>query len=102
MELKFSHIFNIKLQRQLDFIANDKPSAARKFKIDLIKALKSLAKMPFQCRKSIFFDSEEIRDMVFKGYVIIYKVDTLQDQILVFGIVNFDENPTTSDSKISI
>ncbi len=102
MELKFAHTFNIKLQSQLDFIAKGKPSTARKFKIDLLKALKSLSKMPFQYRKSIFFESEEIRDLVFKGYVIIYQVDKVKDQILVFGIINFDENSTIPDSMTSL
>lgn len=99
MELKFDHTFNIKLQRQLDFIAKDKPSAARKFKIDLLKAFKGLSKMPYQYRKSIFFESEEIRDLIFKGYVILYKIDKMKNQILVFGILNFDENITSPDSN---
>ena len=38
--------------------------------------------MPYACRKSIFFDREDIRDLVFKGYIIVYKVDDDYETLL--------------------
>ena len=31
--------------------------------------------MPFSNRKSIFFDREDIQDLIFKEYIVVYKVD---------------------------
>jgi hypothetical protein len=71
MILRIAHVFKIKLQMQLLFIATDKP-AAKKFQKDLLKRLKLIPKYPLKCRKSIFFDSENFRDLVFRGHIIVY------------------------------
>ena len=92
MKLKITTAFRDKLNAQVDFIAKDKPSAARKFKNNLLEKLRELPSMPFKHRRSIFFDSEEIRDLVFKGYVIVYKVNQEQKEIEVFGFVKYEQN----------
>jgi plasmid stabilization system protein ParE len=81
-----------KLSEQVEYIALDKPFAARKFKNDVLLLIRSLAKMPYKHRKSIYFDKSEIRDMVFKGYKIIYKIDTSRKSIMVFGLIKEEEN----------
>ena len=58
-------------------------------RIDL--AVHSLKDMPMRCRKSIFFNDENIRDMIFKGYVITYRIK--QDRLEVFGFTKYQENP---------
>ena len=37
--------------------------------------------MPYGNRKSIFFDRDNIRDLVYKGYVIVYKIDDKNERI---------------------
>ena len=76
MRLRIFSSFGVKLNDQVDFIAKDKPAAARKFKREVIKRIKAIPQMPYANRKSIFFDREDIRDLVFKGYVIVYKINT--------------------------
>ena len=49
--------------------------------------------MPYACRKSIFFDHEDIRDLVFKGYIIVYKVDDDDEIITVFGFTKYKNDP---------
>jgi plasmid stabilization system protein ParE len=87
MELKFSHVFTLKLNAQLEFIAQHRPNVARKFKNEIFKAIKSIPKSHLKHRKSIFFDSEDIRDLVFKKHIVVYKIDKEKNQILVFGFV---------------
>jgi len=41
--------------------------------------------MPYKFRKSIHFNDENIRDLVFKGYTVPYLVD--DEVIVVLGIV---------------
>ncbi|PSL01268.1 hypothetical protein CLV48_11470 [Cecembia rubra] len=38
MELKISHVFTVKLNSQIEFIAQDRPNVARKFKVEVFKA----------------------------------------------------------------
>lgn len=52
--------------------------------------------MPFACRKSIFFNREDIRDLIFKGYIIVYKVDKDKGLITVFGFSKYKDEPFNS------
>jgi plasmid stabilization system protein ParE len=94
MILRIAHVFKIKLQTQLLFIASDKPLAAKKFQRDLLKKLKLVPEFPLKCRKSIFFDSENFRDLVFRGYIIVYEIIPEAKEILVFGFVNYERGLT--------
>lgn len=89
MKIKFSDGFVQKLTAQVEFIATDKPMAARKFKNDLLKNLAKDLKHPFHFRKSIYFENEFVRDYVFKGYTIIYKIDFPEKEIIVFGFIKY-------------
>jgi plasmid stabilization system protein ParE len=93
MKLKISTSFKDKLNSQVEFIAKDKPSSAREFKSKIISALTELPKMPYLNRKSIFFDREDIRDLIYKGYIIVYKVDEKENAIEVFGFTKYQDNP---------
>ena len=92
MRIDIQDSFSEKLGEVVDFISNDKPKAARKFKADIQKKIKALPEFPFQCKKSIYFENDSIRDMVFKGYTVVYKVDLEHKLILVFGLIKHQEN----------
>jgi hypothetical protein len=49
--------------------------------------------MPFKNRKSIFFDRDDIRDLTYKGYIIVYKFNKSEDLIEVFGFTKYQEKP---------
>jgi len=66
----------------LKYIANDKITASRKFKKDLNKQIAKIPNFPYKYRKSIYFNNENIRDMIFKNYTIIYEVDDNSINIL--------------------
>ncbi|MEH6765006.1 MAG: type II toxin-antitoxin system RelE/ParE family toxin [Aequorivita antarctica] len=68
MKIKILKSFSNKLADQVEFIAEDKPIAARKFKKDVLHTLNNLKILPYKQRKSIYFDDENIRDLIFKGY----------------------------------
>ncbi|EGR7920127.1 type II toxin-antitoxin system RelE/ParE family toxin, partial [Campylobacter jejuni] len=40
----------------------------------------------YKFRKSLAFDDENVRDFIFKGYVIPYKIDKEKDLIIILGI----------------
>ncbi len=93
MKLKVLSSFRDKLIIQIEFIAKDKPFAARKFKSELISKIKEIPQMPYMHRKSIFFDREDIRELIHKGYIIVYKVNEKESAIEVFGFTKYEENP---------
>lgn len=72
---------------QVRFIYKDKPRAALKFRKELLKSIKKDLKQPYLFKKSIYFDNENIRDYVFKGYVSVYEVDVEKKYVSVFGFI---------------
>ena len=87
MKIRLQDDFLFVLNNQVDYISRDKPAAARKFKSELLKNIKKDLKYPFHYKKSIYFDSENIRDYVFKGYTCVYEINVLQNTIFVFGCI---------------
>ena len=87
MKIKLTNEFNYDLNDIVDFISKDKPLAARKFKNDLIKKLNRDLLNPFQFNKSIYFEDENIRDYVFKGYKVVFKVDIELETVSVVAIL---------------
>jgi len=92
MRIELQDSFIRKLNRQVDFIANDKPSAARNFKNTIISKLKDLKDYPFKSRRSIFFEDESIRNMIYQGYMCVYKIDSKNSVIRVFGFVKYQQS----------
>ena len=92
MKVSFEEKFIIALNNQVRYISKDKPISARKFKNELIKNLKKDLKSPYHFKKSRYYDDENIRDYVFKGYTSVYKIDIIQDGIIVFGFIKYKDS----------
>ena len=92
MRIKFQEEFLFELNNQIHYISKDKPVAARKFKSDLLRNINKDLKNPLQFKKSRYYDDENIRDYVFKGYISVYKIDIIQDVIIVFGFIKYKDS----------
>lgn len=92
MTIKISNEFLKLLKDQVRYSYKDKPRAALKFRKDLLKNFKKDLKYPFQFKKSKYFDNENIRDYVFKGYVPVYEVDLENDIVFAFGFIIYKES----------
>ncbi len=86
MLVKFSPKFINQLKNIADFIAQDSFIKTQNFQQQLFNELKKLHFMPYKFRKSIYFDDENIRDFIFKGYVVPYFIDTQGRIILILAI----------------
>ncbi len=84
--------FNQELKNILYFIAQDNKQNAKIFKNELIERIHKLSNMPYKFRKSIFFNDEQIRDLVFKGYVIAYEINDIESEIVIIGICKYKIN----------
>ena len=59
----------------LDFIAKDSFNKAFVFLNKLDHKINTIAEMPYKSRKSLYYQNDEIRDYIFKGYTIPYLID---------------------------
>lgn len=91
-KIVFTHSFTLRLEKQIRFIAINNPQNARRFKNSLLARIKEIAQNPYACRKSIYFDNKEIRDLIYKGYTIVYVITDIN--IEVFGFLKHQKDPT--------
>jgi mRNA-degrading endonuclease RelE of RelBE toxin-antitoxin system len=92
MIISISTEFRKLLKEQVRYIYKDKLRAALKFRKDLLKNIKKDLEQPFHFKKSRYFDNENIRDYVFKGYVTVYEVDKEQEIVSVFGFIKYKDS----------
>ena len=74
----------------ITFISKDKKSSAIKFKNDLKEKIELLKISPSMCR-SKYINDERYRDLIFKGYTTIYKIE--ENQIKVLDIFKWIDKP---------
>ena len=67
-----------------EYIAKDKPSAAKHFKETLYDKFENLKTFPKMYRKSIYFDDESYRDLIHQGYTVVYRIEN--DKIIILDI----------------
>jgi len=88
MQIKLDEEFEKNFETIFKHISKDKILASKNFKKELFQQIKNIPNFPYKYRKSIYFDDENIRDMIFKGYTIVYKVDTQENTINIADIFN--------------
>ncbi len=93
MTIVYNPNFEEKLISIIDYIALDKPKASINFASELEKQILNIPYFPYKHRKSIYFDDENIRDMIFKSYTINYEIDLKNNRIIVFDIFNKNKPP---------
>lgn len=86
MQIVKSQRFKEELQNIMEFIAKDSLHHSLEFEQNLNEKIRNLPNFPFKCRKSIKSNDENLRDLIFNGYVIPYKI--YEDKILILGIFN--------------
>lgn len=88
MRIIESKQFKDELRAIAFYIKKDKLSASLDFVKNLQKRIKHITEFPYQYKKSIYFDNEEIRDMVYMGYTIVYEVNKEKDTLEILSIFN--------------
>lgn len=80
----YSQRFLAELRQIARFIALDSKPRAKAFSESVKQSCQNIADMPYKCRKSLKFDDENVRDLIYKGYVIPYLIS--DDCINILGI----------------
>jgi len=93
MQINRSPLYKNNLFQILDYIAQDKLSASENFLNELDKLINNLPNFPFKFRKSQYFDDENIRDMIYKGYTIIYRINETEKCIDIVRMFHKNKPP---------
>ena len=88
MIIIYKPTFFKQLKQIIEYIAQDKPSASMKFKNELKERINLIPDNPIMYRQSKYFEDKNIRDMVHKGYTIIYRVRPMKKEIEILRIFN--------------
>lgn len=81
MQIIRDEFYLSKLDEIIDYMAQNSVEAALKFLNKLDVKIDNLINMPLKFRQSIYYENENIRDLVFKGYTIPYLVDEQKESI---------------------
>jgi len=92
MEIIRSKKYTLSLQNIITYISKDSKTRAFNFKNELDEVVNNLVNMPYKFRPSIYFKDENKRDLIFKGYTIVYKIDEPKDTITIIGIKKYQNS----------
>ncbi|MCH9740967.1 MAG: type II toxin-antitoxin system RelE/ParE family toxin [Epsilonproteobacteria bacterium] len=92
MEIVRGEKYRESLKSIMETISKDSVNRAIDFKNTLDKKIDDLDFMPYKFKQSIYFNNENIRDLIFKGYTIPYKIDKEKNQIIIIGINKYKRN----------
>ena len=90
--LKLTKIYSSSVLLDVACGTGDFSIAAKKFRKELIEKCQNILNMPYKHRKSIYHDDENIRDLVFKGYTVIYIVE--DESLSVFALIHHEKYNT--------
>ncbi|RLA84345.1 MAG: type II toxin-antitoxin system RelE/ParE family toxin [Epsilonproteobacteria bacterium] len=88
MEIIRADFFKAQLRDISFHIAKDKVGASKLFRKELNLSIDNLVNFPYKFRPSYYYEDENIRDMIFNGYSIIYRVNQEKDVIEILEIFN--------------
>jgi plasmid stabilization system protein ParE len=94
MQIIYKKTFEKQLLNILKYIAKDKINASINFANELEKLIFLIPDNPLKYKSSIYFQNENVRDMTYKGYTIVYKVSFQKSTIEVLRI--FNQNKPTN------
>jgi antitoxin ParD1/3/4 len=73
------------------FVANDNPAAATRFRQEILEAIRSLAVFPHQGHKRTDLTARPLRFMTIRDYFIVYAPD--EKPLLVIAVIHGRRNP---------
>jgi len=91
MQIIRSENFLNSLSIVTDYIAKDSLDNAISFMDILDNKIDNLVHFPYKYRKSFYYNNENIRDLIFKGYTIPYMVDNENNQIIILDIFKWTD-----------
>jgi len=86
VQIKREELFDNSLKNIVLYIAKDSKNRAHNYKNELKNKINNLENNPYKYRQSLYYNDENIRDLIFKGYTIPYFIDNKTNQIIILDI----------------
>lgn len=96
MKIIYTPNFNQETDNIINFIALDSITRALEFYNDLMIELQKTKYMPYRFRKNLILNDNDVRDLIFKGYVIPFKIENDCIKILSIYKYNLPKNLKTN------
>jgi plasmid stabilization system protein ParE len=74
------------LKSIISYIALDSVTRAKQFKQQLDLKVEDLIHFPYKYRQSLHHNNNEVRDLIFKGYTIVYRINNDEKKIEILEI----------------
>ncbi|MDL0088833.1 type II toxin-antitoxin system RelE/ParE family toxin [Campylobacter gastrosuis] len=97
MKIIYSERFQEEIGEIFNFIAKDSIERAIIFYNELIIKTQKIKDMPYSFRKNLDINNKNVRDLIFKGYVIPYHINNETSTITILFI--YKENQPKIDFK---
>ena len=88
MKIRESEQFKKELRTISLYIKGDNRAASIKFVQTLRKVIKNIPSSPYKYRQSIYYEENNIRDMIYHGYTIIYEINLEENLLEILTIFN--------------
>ena len=88
MNIVYTDDFNVELNEIIEFIGQDSIERAFKFRDEILDKTDNVFPMPYRFRRNQKLNVEDVRDIIYKGYVVPFCI--YDDHIEILGI--FKEN----------
>ena len=90
MQILTSELFENQLKDILELLKEDDYQASKQFKMHLDSIVIEMPTKLKECKASIYFDDENIKDIEFEEYTIPFLVDASKSCYIVLGIIKRD------------
>ncbi|CAD7289045.1 type II toxin-antitoxin system RelE/ParE family toxin [Campylobacter suis] len=91
MIIKPNKIFLKQLNDIVEYIAKDSVNNALKFSNELFNKIEQIPYMPYSYHKNKKLNREDTRELIFKGYVVVFRIK--QDNIALLSIFKHNITP---------
>ncbi|OCR88042.1 type II toxin-antitoxin system RelE/ParE family toxin [Campylobacter fetus] len=88
MIIEFTENFLDSLNAILDFISKGSIDNAFKFRDELLQNIEDIKLFPYRFRKNLLLNNPDIRDLIFKKYIIVFMIK--QDKIIILNIYKYN------------
>lgn len=82
-----------------DYIAQDSPFYARLFTERLVKRTENLVDFPRMGRPVPEAERDDIQELIYQGYRIIYRLDEAQDRIQLVTVIHGSRDLSNADNQ---
>jgi len=87
MNILCSELFETQLKRLLEEFSKEDFNATKSFKLYLDTIILNMPTKATKYQKSVYFDDDNIRDIVHENYTIPFLIDSTSDNYIILGIV---------------